>query len=154
MKKPTLGELAQIAEVVAAVAVIISLVYVGRELRSNTAAVKAASVQAVSDVSSETLLTMASDSALSRIRLAGSRDPASLTELDAYRYGVLMRQFWLIMQNVYLQNELEVIDARIWRGYERIICEVWTQPGVRANWPGHRNVLEAGFAAVVEECPG
>lgn len=153
MKKPTLGELAQIAEVVAAVAVIISLIYVGRELRSNTAAVRAASVQAVSGISSETLLTVASDSALSRIRMVGSRDLANLTELETYRYGTLQRQFWLIMQNVYLQNELDVIDARIWRGYSRIICEVWSFPGVRANWVNHRYALDPGFVAVVEECP-
>lgn len=45
MKKPTLGDLANLAEIIGAIAIVISLIYVGQELRANTAAVKAASLQ-------------------------------------------------------------------------------------------------------------
>lgn len=154
MRRPTLGEAANLAEIVAAVAVVISLVYVGRELQSNTAAVKAASMQAVFGASSETLLTFAADSDLARIRLMGNRDPSRLTETEAFRFGVFARQFWLMMQNVYFQNELGVMDARVWQSYRRIVCDVWALTGWRTTWPAHRPVLDRGFVALVEECPG
>lgn len=153
MRKPTLVEFAQIAEVVAAVAVIVSLVYLGWEVRSNTAAIRAASLQAVSNASSEILLTTAADSTLSRIRQMGSRDLGGLSEAEEYRYGVLLRQQWLSLQNVYFQNELEVIDPRVWRGYSFVICDSWSNPGVRASWSQHRHVLDSGFVALVEDCP-
>ncbi len=73
MAKVGLAQFAQIAEVIAAVAVVVSLIYVGSELGANTAAIQGASVQAVTAVHVESLLTQASDSALTRIRLAGDR---------------------------------------------------------------------------------
>ncbi len=152
MKRPGLSESAQIAEIIAAVAVVVSLVYVGKELRSNTAAVRAASMQAVTGASSEILLTVASDSALSRIRQIGDRDPSALTDAEAYRYHTLIRQVWLTMQHVYLQNELQVVDPRVWGAYHRVICTMWSQPGPRATWPVHSGILDPDFVAFVERC--
>ena len=50
-----LAELAQVAEIIAAVAVVVSLVYVGIEVRSNTSAVRGAAMQAIAttDLSAE-----------------------------------------------------------------------------------------------------
>jgi len=154
MKKPTLAQLAELAEIVAAVAVVISLIYVGRELQSNTAAVRAASLQDVSDASGELLTAIVSDSTLSRIRQLGSRDASLLTEAERFRYAIMLRHSLLTLQNVFFQNELEVLDPRVWTGYQRIICELWSSPGVRATWELHRPVLDPGFANLVESCPG
>lgn len=152
MKKPTLAEIAELAEIVAALAVVVSLIYVGRELKSNTAAVRAESLQSVADASGQLLSTIASDSALSRIRQLGNRDVSLLTEAEAYRYAVLLRQSFFTLQNVYFQNELEVLDARVWAGYRRVVCELWSSPGVRATWEFHRGALDPGFAELVESC--
>ena len=54
-----LSELAQIAEIIAAVAVIVSLLYVGMEVRRNTAATQAATYQEVVQASNEYLLALA-----------------------------------------------------------------------------------------------
>ncbi len=152
MKKPSLAEAAQVAEVIAAVAVVVSLVYVGRELRSNTAAVRAESLQEVANASAEILLTTASDSALSRIRQLGDRDVSLLAEAEAYRYGTMTRQVLLNFQNVFFQHELEVLEPRVWQGYRRIICEYADNAGVRATWDWHRHALDPGFAELVEGC--
>jgi hypothetical protein len=153
MKKPTLAELAELAEIIAAVAVVVSLVYVGRELKSNTAAVRAESLQGVADASGQLLSTVAADSVLSRIRQVGNRDLAQLNEAEAYRYGILLRQSLFTLQNVYFQHELGVLDRRVWEGYQRVVCELWSNPGVRATWELHRQALDPGFASMVESCP-
>jgi hypothetical protein len=152
MKKPTLAEFAQLAEVVAALAVVVSLVYVGRELKSNTAAMRAESLQGVADASAQILLTVTSDSALSRIRRLGNRDISLLTEAEAFRYGTLLRQSLFTLQNVYFQNQLQVLDSRVWAGYRRVICDLWSHPGVRATWDLHRRALDPGFAELVVNC--
>lgn len=152
MKKPTLTELAALAEIVAALAVVVSLIYVGQELRSNTAAVKAESLQSVADASGELLTTIASDSALSRIRQLGSDNISLLTDAERYRYATLLRVSFFTLQNVYFQSELEVLDPRVWAGYERVVCELWANPGVRATWDLHRDALDPGFAELVESC--
>lgn len=152
MKKPTLAELAELAEIIAAVAVVISLIYVGRELQSNTAAVRAESLQSVADASGQLLTAVASDSALSRIRQLGSRDISLLTEAERYRFAITLRQSFFTLQNVYFQSELGVLEPRVWAGYQRVICELWSHPGVRATWDLHEHVLDPGFAELVEDC--
>lgn len=152
MKRPSLAEFAQLAEVVAALAVVVSLIYVGQELKSNTAAVRAESLQGVADASAQILLTTASDSALSRIRQLGGQDISLLNEAEAFRYATLLRQSLLTLQNVYFQNELEVLDPRVWAGYGRVICDLWSRPGARATWDLHRHALDPGFAELVESC--
>jgi hypothetical protein len=56
MSKIKLTELAQIAEIIAAVAVVMSLIYVGKEVQSNTAAVRGASMQAVATTDADILM--------------------------------------------------------------------------------------------------
>ncbi len=152
MRRLGLTELAQMAEVVSAVAVVVSLIYVGNELARNTAAVRGASMQAVFTASANTLLSIAADSSLARIRQVGDQDASLLAESDAYRYRAFTRQNWLSLQNVYLQNELGLVDPRVWAGYARIVCAVWANPGIKLTWPDHRPVLDAGFATLVETC--
>lgn len=148
----TLTQLAQLAEVMAAVAVVISLVFVGRELRSNTAAIRAASVQAAAIASSDALRDLALDSALARIRQIGEDNLSALSSAEQYRFTLWSRQRWLSMQNYYFQNELGVFEPGVWAGYHNAICSIARGPGERAEWPRHRSALDSGFVALVEAC--
>ena len=153
MKRPSLGEFSQIADIVAAVAVVMSLVYVGIGLRDNTSAVRSASAQAVTDTSLDILFGQATNADLARIRTVGDDDYLALTEDEKYRYYLLYRPIWLAWQNVYLQQELGVIDPKLWGTYERVICSTMSKPGVQNSWPIHSSVLDPGFVALVEACP-
>lgn len=82
MRRMTLSDWAQLAEIVAAIAVVVSLVYVGIGLRDNTAAVRSAALQAVTSTSQASLLAQASDLELSRVRRVGDDDFEKLTEDD------------------------------------------------------------------------
>jgi hypothetical protein len=147
-----LAALAQVAQVIAAAAVVVSLVYVGRELSNTTAAIRSSSMQAATVSASQSLLNVASDSSLSRIVQVGRQDPSRLTGPEEFRRETFMRQFWLIMQNVYLQNELGTIDPRAWKVFERIICDARSTPGGKASWSMHRQLMDGGFTTLVEAC--
>ena len=152
MARLGLKELANVAEVIAALAVVVSLVYVGGEVQSNTAAVRGAAMQAIATTDAEVLMAIASDSALSEIVRVGYEDPSRLSQGDAFRFSLFMRQFWLTFQNVYKQAELELVDPSVWESYVSVICGMWTRPGVREVWPDHRPILDPGFAAIAEGC--
>lgn len=92
MKKPSLGELANLAEIVGAIAIVISLIYVGQELKANTAAVKAASLQSITHSSSVNMLAVVENSDFADIRLRGDQDPMQLSEADRLRYFLYQRQ--------------------------------------------------------------
>ncbi len=152
MSKNKLSELAQIAEIIAAVAVVTSLIYVGKEVQSNTAAVRGAAMQAVATTDADALLTLAADETLSEIVRLGYQDPTQLTPTDAFRFRAFMTQFWLNFQNIYQQRELGLIDQSVWRSYVSVICRMAARPGVQKTWPDHAEILDTAFVAVVEEC--
>lgn len=143
---------AQVAEIIAAVAVVVSIVYLGREVESNTSAVRGAAMQAIAATDAEILMTVAADSELSEIVRVGQRTPAQLSPAEAFRYRMYMRQFWLSFQNIYQQSELGLIESSVWQSYRTVICGMWSLPGTRATWSDHVNILDSGFVEVVEAC--
>ncbi len=147
-----LKDLAAIAEIVAAVAVIISLIYVGKQVQDNTAAIRSATMQAVANSSDVALQMQAADAELLRIRMTGDEDISALTELESVRYASFHRGMWIRMQNIYAQKQLGVLDEAFWATYARIICDVYEPPGVRATWPDHSRVLDPSFVEFVESC--
>ena len=152
MPKIRLTELAQIAEIIAAVAVVMSLIYVGKEVQSNTAAVRGAAMQAVATTDADILMAVATDATLSEIVRLGQQDPSQLTPPDAFRYTLFMRQFWLHFQNIYQQSELNLIDQSVWQSYVSVICGMVAMPGAQQTWSSHNHILDTGFVAVVEDC--
>jgi hypothetical protein len=134
-------------------AVLAGLVALVIEIRTNTAAIQAASVQESVNSSREYLLNIALDEDLSRIRLAGATDYQELSELDAFRFRLQSRGNWLFHQNVWIQRELGVIDERAWKSRMRIICSLLTEPGWRQDWTNNKPVLNPDFVELVESCP-
>ena len=146
------AQLAQIAEIVAAAAVVVSLVYVGQEVQSNTAAVRGAAMRAVASSDGATIMTVAADEGLSEIVRVGLENPSELTSAEAFRYQWFMRQFWLSFQNIYQQSKLELIDQSVWESYLSVVCGLWANPGTRETWSDHDTILESDFVAVVQTC--
>jgi len=152
MRKPNLTELAHVAEITAAIAVIVSLIYVGQQVRENTAAIRSATMQAVANSSDVALQNQAASEQLSRIRRIGDADFSALTEAEASRYWTVYRAIWIRMQNIHAQQKLGVLDASFWFTYSKIICEIYAIPGARAIWPSHADVLDPDFVEFVESC--
>ena len=147
-----LAELAQIAEIVAAMAVVVSLIYVGKEVQSNTSAVRGAAMQAIASTDAAALMTIVADADLSEVIRIGEQDPSDLTAADAFRYRWFMRQFWLSFQNIYQQSQLGLIDSTVWESYLSVICGMWSRRGPRETFPDHAEVLKEDFVSIVQDC--
>ena len=154
MKKPTLGDLANLAEIVGAIAIVISLIYVGQELRANTAAVKANSLQSITNSSSASMLAVVENGDFADIRLQGDKDPAQLSGADRLRYVLYQRQMWLHFQNVWTQWKLGVIDDGVWKGYQNIICDDLVGTDAKLAWWNqvHAYALSEGFSDLIKNC--
>jgi len=139
--------------IVSNLAVIGGLVFVGLEIRVNTAATQSAIVQAVTSESRTALAAIAADSTLASLRLRGNADQAGLNLLEKYQYFNYYRSYWLHFQNVFVQRRLGVLDEGIWSTYARVICIDLEEPGIRETWPDHSVVLDPDFVEFVESCP-
>lgn len=133
-------------------AVLVGLIALIVELRTNTAAIRAAAVQESVNASREYLTNIALDEELSRIRFEGGTNFAELSDLDAFRFRLHSRGNWLFHQNVWIQRELGVIDERAWQSRLRIICGNLAAPGWKQDWENHKPVLDPEFVELAEEC--
>ncbi len=97
-----------IAEIVAAIGVILSLVFVGVEIRQNTSSIRAQTRQQLSDASAEFNLALATtDLGVLWSRFANGD---SLTDAEMARVGPALVTAVRNMENVYLQTIEGVID--------------------------------------------
>ena len=133
-------------------AVLAGLIALVVELRTNTAAIQAASVQESVNSSREYLLDIALDEDLSRIRQTGGANYDDLSESEAFRFRLQSRGNWLYHQNVWIQRELGVIDERAWGSRYRIICSLLAQSGWRQDWENSKSVFDPKFVELTEEC--
>lgn len=150
--KTKLQDIALLAEIVGAVAIVISLFFVGMQLKENTAAVQANSSQASFDSSRQFLLGIALDEDLSRIRQTGSADPSSLTTLEYYRYNTVEYSNLVYYQSIWVQWTLGAVDDRVWGQYRRILCSGFNNPGFSRVWEQRKAILDNEFVRMAESC--
>jgi len=144
---------AQIAEVIGALAIIVSLIYVANEVRHNTEATQAATFQQMVQLSASALLAIAGNSELADIQRRGARDPDSLTEQEQFRYFLIVRAQWRGMEAAYFQHQHGVLGDSEWSSYESLMCgELSSLIGQGATWEAHRHTLSPDFVTFIEGC--
>ena len=108
------------AEAAGLIAVVVSLVFVGFEIRQNSAALRAATAQSMSDASMEFNLAMADPAAWAGvIRMAELDDLSNARREDRFAVVSLMRwlfQHWSSLHWHYLRGDL---DRELWDGVRR-----------------------------------
>lgn len=114
MAKLRLSDWASIAEVVGAIAVVISLAYVGIQVRDNTEAVRAANRQALVSRAHYATSNIAASPALAEAysKVASGEEPTP-TELVQYGYGI-RAMLYDIQEAFLLQRELN-LDEEYWK---------------------------------------
>ena len=133
-----LSEWAAIAEIVAAVGVILSLIFVGLQINEGNQEARAASVQASSDAEARMLSTLVAEKDIWEKVLTG----APLEEGAELRGGILLLTLLMVnADNRYYQFRSGYLDSSSWYGYEsnlpllvRLpIFKIWREtPGANA----------------------
>ncbi|NWG46021.1 MAG: hypothetical protein HXY25_05685 [Alphaproteobacteria bacterium] len=130
----TLAELSDLSQALGAVAVVASLIFVGIQIRQNTAATRAASHNAVSASLNEINRMFAESAELSKIWLAGMADRDALTAEERWRFDATARAYMHVCETMYIQAGLGVGDKGILRAEEDGLRRVLAAPGFRAWW--------------------
>ncbi len=99
----SLQDWSNIAQVIGALAVVISLVYVGFQVKRNTSAVRSATAQAIHNNYGDWYMSMTSDAELNRIAIKGLKDYSSLEEVEKARFIEAFMAFTSYSQNAFYQ---------------------------------------------------
>ena len=99
----SLNDLANMGQVIGAIAVVISLIYVALQIRQNTNAVRSATAQSVHEHFASWYHLIAADAELSRIVADGLRDYQLLSENERTRCIAAFMAFLSYSQNAFLK---------------------------------------------------
>jgi hypothetical protein len=140
-----------IGQIVGALAVVISLIYLAREVRRNTRASRLTAMRSMSDAFNRWVQQLAVHPHLTEVFYRGIHDFQSLEGVDLVRFSTLMTQaFRNSEENFYLQLEGH-LDPRVWRGWEKTIHDFLGYPGVQAWWPTRSHLYSEEFAKFINQ---
>ena len=138
-------------EFIGALAVLVTLVYLALQIRSNTRAVRASTFQNVTGGWQNQLLSTLEPGVASLV-VKARHEPAALGDSDIRRLWYLSRAMFRLCENDYFQFRNGTFDEDAWRGYRQsIVREVVGPRALRAMWVMQRDVFSEEFAAFMDE---
>ena len=125
-----LSDLANIAQIIAALGVVVSLIYLAAQIRGNTKVVSAQARHSISEFA----LRISTFRAEQADRFAKLESGLDLTEGDRqFRYWSHV-QFLLHAETYFHHHELGLMPDEHWRGYARFMTRYVRSPGFKETW--------------------
>jgi hypothetical protein len=141
-----------IAEFVAALLVLPTLIYLAIQFRQNTKAVKSATYQAINDSMTKNLENIIDNEYLVPLILKAQKSYSSLSEEEQARYHFLNMAMIRRFETVYIQRSLGLIPISMTEGYERSFLSYLTNSPIRNIWPTIRAGFGTDFAEYMDNC--
>jgi hypothetical protein len=116
-------------QIVGAAAVVITILYLIRQIRLNTQAIRVASYQG--DITNTISLTGAVflHAEFADFFFRAQRDPSSLSPVETTRWHCFMLSVFRHYEGLLLQHREGAIDADLWRGYDGALINWLRSPG-------------------------
>ena len=126
-----------IGQLLGALAVVISLIYLAREVRSNARETRRAAMRSTLDSLNRFALQITGNADLAELRNRGFHDFESLEGTDRSRFDSYMHAMFRTAEDAYYQHLDGHLDPHRWRGFEAVLRDVNARPGVQAWWHSH-----------------
>lgn len=146
----TLQDLGSIGEFVAAIATLVTLVYLALQIRQNTRSIRTSAYQETSRDIAESIDRLATDPEIARIWLAGARDYESLSREDRQRFGFYLTAVMRRYENLLYQAEEVPLDPAAWEGVRELFLHTMSRPGVASWWKISHHLFNRQLRDVVE----
>ncbi|HJY52575.1 MAG TPA: hypothetical protein VKD89_01020 [Candidatus Udaeobacter sp.] len=147
----TLNDLANIGQVIGAIAVVISLFYVASQIRQNTNAVRSATAQTVHEHFANWYHLVAADDELAQIVAKGLGDYGSLSEKERVRFIAAFMAFLSYSQNAFLKWREALLKPALWLGWEQVMMNLFGAPGGKALWKERSYLFGEEFRRYIED---
>lgn len=114
----SISELGSLGEFVASVAVVISLLMLVVQLRSNTTALRSASYQSIHDAEDRFYSDLANDPVLARLWRQSSEGLETVSDKDLPQMEMLIQRYIFLLQNVHYQRRKGMVDDEMWTAWD------------------------------------
>ncbi len=149
--KIKLSELASIAEIIGAFAVVISLIYVGIQVNDSAGAVRSASANDANVAMQNWYLQIGSNQQTSELVYQALISEEALSNEEEFQFLMMMHAIFLGFQNNYLLAEEGTIDLELREAITAAVLGIKALPGMRRYWRQRKSYLHSGFADYVDQ---
>ena len=146
----TLQDLGALGEVVGAVGVVVSLLYLSVQVRQNTRSLRASTYQSFSEYFAEFRAMLLAEPRLGLLFGNGLRSFSALDEGERVAFDSIMMTFLRGVEVSFYQERNGLLDASFYRGWADEANAIGRQPGAREWWVGRAALFNEEFRAVWE----
>jgi hypothetical protein len=139
-----------LAQLIAAVGVIVSLFYLAVQIRQNTRSMRAMAVGSLAQSIADVIRPMAEDRELMRAFHVVVEHWYGATDDDRMRALPLFFSTFKLFENAWFQQRQGALDPQQWQGWDAYIRMYYHRPGVKVWWQLRRAAFAAGFRDYVE----
>lgn len=139
-----------IGEVLGAIGVIVSLLYVATQVRANTRSIRASTYQALIDTSARITLTLGSDPQVAGVFSKGMAGVEELSPSELAQFQWLFHSGVRAFESAHFQFVNGTMESEFWKGWQEGIRGVMGSPGGRRMWPAVRPRLRVSFVEFIE----
>jgi hypothetical protein len=151
MARLKLSDIGSIAEAIAAVGVILSLVYVAVQIRQNTQAIRAASYQGVAGGITDFLTILVEDEGFVKIYIQALEDPSKLTPVEKLRFENYIAHFFTKVDVAVDLYKRGMIDDKAMIPYTRYVLYILDQPYVMKYWESAQQFFSNDLRLYIDE---
>jgi hypothetical protein len=148
--KYKLSEIAHIAEIIGAVAIVFSLVFVGIQLQKHTSATKSASAIAATNSMSQWYSNLGSSEQNSNLFRNFMADPSSMSEEQQFQVIMNFHAVMLVIQNNFYLATEGTLDAEMEVSISESMVVLKDFPGWELYWKNRRALFLSGFQDYVD----
>jgi hypothetical protein len=145
-----------IAELLGAVGVIASLVYLATQIRHSREQMRAVNAQQFQAQVSSTAQAMVRDGELARLVLRGNQSLDQLEEDERLRFGLYIYGILTEYESAYYQYRVGLLDLDRWQQNRSQLRSIFRPPGITSWWADEMDAsnFSPEFVALVEEILG
>ena len=140
-----------ITGIVGAVAIVISLIFVGIQFIENTKATKSATAASTVATISSWYTKMGNNQQSSSLFWNFMADPESLTSEDRFQVIISLHGLFLTFQNSFYLSQQGTLDFHIQESITKAAVGVKDQPGFRLFWKLRRELFFPEFQKHIDE---
>ena len=137
--------IAAASEMVAALGVIVSLLYLARQVRSATDTARTSTYQAVVADFGALNRSMAESADLSDLFIQAMEDYDSLTPEERARISQVIFVCFHNFENMYYQYRKGYLEEDMWLGWKRMMLTYAARPGFQTYWKMRSSVFSQSF---------
>ena len=139
-----------ISELIGAVGVIVSLIYLAAQIRQNTKSLRASAYDSITAHAAELNKLIISNTDVAAIIDEGDQDRSSLSVDNRRRYDAVQRIRFRHYDNLHYQYRHGLLEESRWQPLQKALAYQLQKPGVVSSWGQYGQTLNTEFAEYVE----